>query len=98
MKNNIDSLNDHLFAMLEQVAEDTDKDGAPLSAEEIKQRIARVGAGTSVAREIINVQRLALEAARVRSEEPDVRLPRALESDEQTPLRALEPKRLQQVR
>ena len=80
MKNNMDDLNDYLFALLEQVTEDTDQNGRTLDPEEIKQRIARVGAGTSIAREIINVQRLALDAARLRSEEPAVEIPRALQS------------------
>ncbi|MEA3641871.1 MAG: hypothetical protein VBE63_18320 [Lamprobacter sp.] len=64
MKNNIESLNNHLFSLLEQVTEDTDHNGKPLDHDVIKQRIARVGAGTAVAREIINVQRLALDAAK----------------------------------
>jgi hypothetical protein len=82
MKNNLDSLNDHLFALLEQVSEETDQEGRPLDPEMLKQRIQRAGAGTAIAREIINAQRLALDAARLRSEEPDVRIPRVIASDE----------------
>lgn len=78
MKNNLEALNDHLFDLLEQVTDDTDQDGNTLDPEAVKTRIARIGAGTGVAREIINVHRLALDAERLRVDMPGARIPKVL--------------------
>ena len=77
-KTTLDDLNRHLFGMLEQITDDTDEGGNTLSDDAIRQRIARSGAVTKLAREILDTQRLALDAARLRAEDPNARTPRML--------------------
>jgi hypothetical protein len=62
MKNRLTDLADHLFAQLERLGDEaTDQ-------EAIKLEIARSGAMTATAREIISIGRLALDAAKVRDD------------------------------
>jgi hypothetical protein len=65
MKNRLTDLADHLFAQLERLGDED----AP--ADQLKLEIVRAGAMTQTAREIINVGRLALDAAKVRHDLQD---------------------------
>ena len=65
MKNRLTNLTDHLFAQLERLGEEDATD------ERIRLEIVRAGAMTQTAREIINVGRLALDAAKVRHDLQD---------------------------
>ncbi|WCH25219.1 hypothetical protein [Aeromonas salmonicida] len=56
MKNKLSDLNNHLFAQLERLGEDS------LSGEALKDEILRSKAITSVSTQIINGGRLALDA------------------------------------
>lgn len=65
MKNSLKDLADHLFAQLERLGDED------LTADKLKVEIARAGAITKTAREIIEVGRLALDATRVRHDVQD---------------------------
>lgn len=60
MKNRLTDLADHLFAQLERLGDESMNDEA------VRSEIARAGAMTAVAREIIGVGKLAVDAARLR--------------------------------
>lgn len=62
MKNRLTDLADHLFAQLERLGEES------ADPEQVKLEIARSGAMTATAREIIAVGRLALDATKVRQD------------------------------
>ena len=62
MKNRLTDLADHLFAQLERLGDEC------ATADDIKNEIARSGAMTATAREIISIGRLALDAAKVRDD------------------------------
>lgn len=68
MKNDLSHLNDSLHLVLDQLVEETDRNGEPLDAEETRQRIQRAGAVSAVAQQIIATGRLSLDAERLRLE------------------------------
>jgi hypothetical protein len=65
MKNRLTDLADHLFAQLERLGDED------LGNEDLKVEILRASAMSAMAREIISVGRLALDATKVRAELPD---------------------------
>ena len=77
MKNKLMDLNNHLFAQLERISDESLK-GDKLSAE-----IARSKAVAEVANQIIQVGKLALEATKYQAEynRSGVPMPKMLESD-----------------
>lgn len=78
MKNDLSHLNDRLHEMLDAVADPTDDDGQPLSEGELRLRIARAGAVSAIAVQIIATGRLALDAERLSSDNPDADVPRLI--------------------
>lgn len=64
MKNRLTDLADHLFAQLERLGDEE------LKPDDLKVEILRASAMSATAREIISVGRLALDAAKVRSDLP----------------------------
>lgn len=81
MKNKIQDLNDHLFAQLERL---NDED---LTSEQLQKEITRSKAVSSVASQIINNARLALDATRLQVEfgtasRTGVAMPEMLENKE----------------
>jgi hypothetical protein len=63
MKNRLEDLANHLFLQLERLNDDE------LDQEALRAEIARAGALTGVARELIGVGRLAVDARRVAAEQ-----------------------------
>ena len=75
MKNKLTDLNDHLFAQLERLGDES------LDSEKLKDEIARSKAITAVSSQIINNARLALDAQiAVRDLQLGNRLPSMLEA------------------
>jgi hypothetical protein len=76
MKNKLTDLNDHLFAQLERLSDES-LDGAALATE-----LERAKGVTSLANQIVSNARLALDAQKVLADMPNahVRLPAMLES------------------
>ena len=73
MKNKLTDLNDHLFAQLERLGDES------LDSEKLKDEIARSKAITAVSSQIVNNARLALDAQiAVRDLQPGNRLPSML--------------------
>jgi len=56
MKNSLSDLNNHLFAQLERLSEES------LAGEKLKDEIGRTKAVTAISKEIINNARLVLDA------------------------------------
>lgn len=71
MKTDIKALTDHLFALLEQVSDSTDQDGKPIDEAALRLTLQRAGAGVQIARTLVDVGRLALDAEQLRQEYPD---------------------------
>jgi len=78
MKNDLSHLNDRLHEMLDAVADPTDDNGDAITDEELRLRIARAGAVSAIAGQIIATGRLALEGERLRSDHPDADVPRLI--------------------
>ncbi|GJA64085.1 hypothetical protein KAM344_17220 [Aeromonas caviae] len=75
MKNKLTDLNDHLFAQLERLGDES------LDSEKLKDEIARSKAITAVSSQIVNNARLALDAQiAVRDLQLGNRLPSMLEA------------------
>ena len=75
MKNKLTDLNDHLFAQLERLGDES------LDSERLKDEIARSKAITAVSSQIVNNARLALDAQiAVRDLQLGNRLPSMLEA------------------
>ena len=69
MKNKLDDLNDHLFAQLERLADES------MTAEEINNEVKRADAMVSVADQITGNAELRLKAAKLYAEHGDKILP-----------------------
>lgn len=75
MKNKLTDLNDHLFAQLERLGDES------LDSEKLKDEVARSKAITAVSSQIVNNARLALDAQiAVRDLQLGNRLPSMLEA------------------
>ena len=74
MKNKIDDLRDHLFEMLEQLKDGSDKNGDPLKPEATGQLIERAHAMAGISGRILESAKLEIEAvklgARLREADP----------------------------
>jgi len=78
-RHDISTLNARLFDLLDQVTDPVDLTGARTDdPEEIARLLQRAAAGVQVARAIISVGELALDAARLRADYPDSRAPDVL--------------------
>lgn len=76
MKNTLGDLNNHLFAQLERLGDED------IKGDKLEEEIHRAKAVTSVATQIINTGKLAIEAQRLVNESPEkIKLPPMLEGD-----------------
>lgn len=71
MKNKISDLNDILFAQLERLVDDTDKDGEKLNAEEKTHELKRAAAVVGISAQIIAAGNLRMQAAKMYMEHGD---------------------------
>lgn len=76
MKNRLSDLNNHLFAQLERLSDESVK------GDDLKQEIERAKAITTVSREIINGGNLAFKAAQAWSDGNITKAPKMLEIGE----------------
>lgn len=77
-KTDIGHLNDALHRMLSELVDPGDENGKPLDAEAERALIARAGAVSKIASQIIATGQLAIEAERLRTDVPGARVPRVI--------------------
>lgn len=75
MKNKLSDLNDHLFAQLERLGDES------LGGDKLKTEIERSKAITSCAREVINNANVVLKAEIAKCEHPGISTPAMLAHD-----------------
>lgn len=80
MKNKLGDLHNHLFAQLERLSDES------LKGEDLTEELKRSKAVTSVAKEIVNNGRLALDAERFKAEYGQNRGIKMLETDNGNPV------------
>jgi len=83
MKNNLLDLNNHLFAQLERLSDET------MTGDKLKEEIERGKAVAAVSREIIATGTLALKAQALYQEGAIKSLPNTLSLEQKPPLKAL---------